>query len=508
MELYTAAGMKATEAAACGLGVSYEAMMQRAGQMAADLILRENNLVGRPCLVYCGRGNNGGDGYAAARRLLQCGVPAVAAAAGGPPKSAQALEMYRRALEAGVQVVDTEDPAVAELCRSAAVVVDALCGTGFSGELRPDVLQCCQQINQAPGRVYALDLPTGVCADDGRAAQGSVRAAVTVTFHGYKPGQLILPGRTCCGRVERADIGIPRQAEQPSAFFEYVERPYVQRRLPVRPQECNKGTFGRLLAVVGGASYMGAALLAAGAALRSGAGYVVLASTEKVCDILLPSVPECVMLHCPADEDGCISSRALPAILERAQASTAVLLGCGLGTGEGAAAVVRGLLQNSPVPVVLDADGINLAARDIEMLQKRRCKLILTPHPAEFARLLGRGTAEVLANRLELGQEFARRYDVTLLLKGSCTMVFTPDGVCRLADAGTPGLARAGSGDVLAGLIGGLAAQGFAPQDAAACGAWLHGRAGTLAAASRSVTAMLPRDVSASLSDAFLECGR
>jgi len=508
MLLYTAEDMKKTEAAANALGHSYADMMRLAGEGAADLLLSRFDLYGRTCVVFCGRGNNGGDGYVVANRLLQEGVKVTAVALGGAPTTPHALERYETAVQNGLAVLDWQQAQVKELCEQAALVVDAICGTGFSGQLRENALFCCSLINNSPCPVAALDLPTGVCADDGTVAEGSVGADLTVTFHGYKPGQLMLPGRTYCGQTVCVDIGIMSRADHPSETHLYVDKEYVISRIPPRPEECNKGTFGRLLAVLGSEQYMGAALLATDAALRSGAGYVQLVSTPKVCDTLLPSVPESIMTRCASDHLGAIDGQAAEMIRNQAEKATALLIGCGLGVTPGTAHILERLLGQCELPTVIDADGINLLAQNINILKKRRCKLVLTPHPAEFARLLGITVNEVLEKRLSLGRRFAEEYGVTLLLKGSCTTVFTPEGLCRYVDSGTPGLAKAGSGDVLAGLIGGLLAQGLAPADAAACGAWLHGRAASIAAKRRSVSAMLPRDVISCLGSAFLECGR
>ncbi|MBR5559681.1 MAG: NAD(P)H-hydrate dehydratase [Oscillospiraceae bacterium] len=508
MLLYTAADMKNTEAAADARGHSYAEMMRLAGEGAAEVILSRFELKGKSCVVFCGRGNNGGDGYVAASRLLQKDVLVTAVSLGGEPTSEHALQQYRKAVKNGLYVLDYRDKRVEKLCERAELVVDAICGTGFSGSLREQAAVCCDLINNVSCPVVALDLPTGVCSDDGTVADGSVGADLTVTFHGGKPGQFTLPGRTHCGEVVCVDIGIAEAADAPSEEHIHVDKEYVVSRIPSRPEECNKGTFGRLLAVLGSEQYMGAALLATEAALRCGTGYVQLASTAKVCDILLPSVPESIMTRCPADHLGAIDGQAAEIILKQAEKATAVLVGCGLGVTPGTAHLLERLLQNYELPMVIDADGINLLAKNIDMLKKRLCDVILTPHPAEFARLLGVSTKQVLAERLRLGRSFATEYGVTLLLKGSCTMVFSPDGTVRYVDSGTPGLAKAGSGDVLAGLIGGLLAQGLAPADAAACGGWLHGRAGSIAAQQHSVTAVLPRDVVTHLCDAFLECGR
>jgi len=508
MPLFTAADMKKTEAAANARGHSYADMMRMAGEGAADVLLSRYDLAGKSCVVFCGRGNNGGDGYVAASRLLQKNVLVTAVSLGGEPTSEHALQQYRKAVKNGLYVLDYRDNRVERLCERAELVIDAICGTGFSGSLREDAAACCRMINHTPGRVVAFDMPTGVSADDGTVAEGSVCADLTITFHGKKPGQLILPGRTHCGELVRVDIGIDAEDNCYSEGHLLVEKDFVRIGLPARPAECNKGNFGRLLAVLGSEQYMGAALLATDAALRCGTGYVQLASTTKVCDTLLPSVPESIMTRCPADHLGAIDGQAAELILKQAEKATAVLVGCGLGVTPGTAHLLERLLQNCELPMVIDADGINLLAQNIDMLKKRRGNVILTPHPAEFARMLGVPTEQVLAERLRLGRSFAAEYEVTLLLKGSCTMIFSPDGEVWYTESGTPGLAKAGSGDVLAGVIGSLLAQGLPSVNAASFGSWLHGRAGSIAAQHHSVTAMLPRDVVTHLCDAFLECGR
>ncbi len=510
MRIYNTQNMKQVEAAADSMGHSYRTMMLMAGRAVARCIIKERRF-GNPktCAVFCGAGNNGGDGYVVAQYLAQRGWKVVAIFAGKPSADDLCAEMYAGARAAGVRMLPHDYIGLEDLCKNAAVLVDAMVGTGFSGELRGAVADCVAVINAAPGRVYAVDLPTGVSADNGKAACGAVRADVTLTFDCKKPGHFIAPGRNLCGRVMVQDIGIPTAARTKVMRHNfYVGKKFVAHKIKPRPKDCHKGDFGKLLAVVGSGKYMGAALLCVQGALRSGVGYVTMASPKEVCKILLPSAPECIMMPCSATREQELSEQAAEKVIERAKMSTAVVIGCGIGTGKGAERAIEGIIKNSTSAVLIDADGLNLLAKNMDWLSDCACQLVLTPHPAEFARLLGCSVDEVLADSYNLGRDFARHHGLTLLLKGAVTLVFSPDGVCRYVDCGNPGMAKAGSGDVLAGVIGALLAQGMRPFDAAACGGWLHGRAGSIAAQKYSTTAMLPRELASGLGDVFLSIDR
>ncbi len=509
MRIYSTANMKKAEELADNAGHSYRKMMLMAGHGVAKFIDHAHRFdKPKTCVVFCGRGNNGGDGYVIAEYLHKHGWRVAAVSVGDPPMRGLPAEMHKRCIKAGVTVVPCEYERLQTLCGVATVLVDAIVGTGFSGELHALTAQCTHVINNSRARVYAVDLPTGVSADDGTAAKGSVTADVTLTFDSKKPAHFIVSGRRCCGQVVVLDIGIPSfvRASIKREHF-YVTKRLIERKIPPRPLDCHKGDFGKLLTVVGSGRYMGAALLAVQGALRSGVGYVTLAAPKEVCKTLLTSVPECIMLGCDATRELDLSKTATHQILERAKGSTAILIGCGLGTGSGAEHVTEQLLLNVNAPMVIDADGLNLLSQNIKLLDNRRCEVVLTPHMAEFARLINRDINYVVEHSYELGWEFARRYRVTLLLKGAVTMVFSPKGVCRYVDSGSPGMAKAGSGDVLAGIIGGLLAGGLTTFDAAACGAWLHGRAGSLAAKKYSTTAMLPHEIPIMLGQVFLELG-
>ena len=280
----------------------------------------------------------------------------------------------------------------------------------------------------------------------------------------------------------------------------------VWQALPPRPPQSHKGTFGRVLIAAGSARYRGAAALCCEGALRAGAGIVTLASVEPVLALTLARTPECTLLPCTPDEAGGISAQNLPALLETLAACTALVLGPGLGSAAGA--LGAGLLEAARCPVVLDADGLNAAASGAFPLKTRGGPLILTPHPGEMARLCGLTPAQVNADRPALAARMAREWGCILVLKGHATLVAAPDGALWVNTTGNPGLARGGSGDVLAGMIGGLCAAGLPALEAAKCGVWLHGAAADRAAAQRGQWGMLPSDLPAALGELFAENGR
>lgn len=280
----------------------------------------------------------------------------------------------------------------------------------------------------------------------------------------------------------------------------------VWQSLAPRPPQSHKGTFGRVLIAAGSARYRGAAALCCEGALRAGAGIVTLASVEPVLALTLARTPECTLLPCTPDEAGGISAQNLPALLETLAACTALVLGPGLGGAAGA--LGAGLLEAARCPVVLDADGLNAAASGAFPLKTGGGPLILTPHPGEMARLCGLTPTQVNADRPALAARMAREWGCILVLKGHATLVAAPGGALWVNTTGNPGLARGGSGDVLAGMIGGLCAAGLPALEAAKCGVWLHGAAADRAAAHRGQWGMLPSDLPAALGELFAENGR
>lgn len=284
-------------------------------------------------------------------------------------------------------------------------------------------------------------------------------------------------------------------------------REYVAAHLPPRAEDSHKGTYGTLFTVCGSYGMAGAALLCARGALRSGVGLLRAAVPQSVYPLLVDAIPEAVF--CPAaDQNGCFSAAAVPALTEAMTTADAVVLGCGIGRGEEQTAVVRHILAHSTVPVILDADGINAVTPHILVEEARSAPLILTPHPGEMARLFGISTAAVQADRLRVAQTLARDTGAVVVLKGHRTVIAAPDGEAAINPTGNPGMATGGSGDVLAGIIGSLVAQGLLPYAAAVCGTYLHGAAGDAAAEKHSQRGMLPTDLIEELGSLFLQFER
>ncbi len=510
MKLVSAAQMKEIERRSDAMGVTYYDLMLAAGVGAADYIDRCVDVRGRNCLLFCGRGNNGGDGIVAARRLRQLGAAVAVVLTDGPPASAEGQSMYTAALGEAIPIGEwkgQEDNA-RELAQRADLIVDAVYGTGFSGLLSKKHKEIFKLINEATCAVFALDLPSGAQSDSACADPDGVQADFTITFHARKPAHLAYPAVERCGKIEVLDIGIPEGAEelfQPTHLV--TTQAQVQALLPQRLANSHKGSYGRLLNLSGCAAYMGAPALSTLAAMRSGVGIVTLASTGEVCRTVLPLAPESVLLPLPPNPTGGVAQTALPLLLERAAASNTVLAGCGLSLTTDTIALIKGLICECPVPLVLDADGINAIEGCIDILAEAKSEVLLTPHIGELARLAGVSQNEAELARGEIAADLACKYNVTLLVKGPVTTIHTPDGRTHYNTTGNPGLAKAGSGDVLAGLVAGLAAQGLTVSEAAVAGAWLHGAAADLAAEGFSMPAMLARDVIGCIGGVFARMG-
>ena len=503
MKVLTGAQMKAAENGAVLQGDSYFALMERAGLGAAAAVEKLIPMEGRSCLLFCGRGNNGGDGFIAAVRFKELGAKVAVVLTDGYPATKEAKAAFDRVVEADLPVAlySGNEEKIRQLCGHTDVIVDAVYGTGFRLPLDELHREICGLINGSICAVVALDLPTGVCADTAQVDEGAVQADFTVVFHACKPAHLSDPALPFCGRLLPVDIGIPEDLPlEEGPLHRLTDRAFVADHFPPRPRESHKGNFGHLLCVVGSDQYLGAAALACEAAARGGAGYVQIASTPQVCRFVVQRVPGCICLPLEGSREEQLA--ALDQALERC---SAVLAGCGLGDTPQTAQLTAHILQKSQVPVVLDADSLNAAARSPEMLRDCGCEMILTPHLGEMGRLLQMETRELAQNRLPLASAFARQYQVNLLLKGPATTVHTPGGDVFYNPTGTPGMARAGSGDILAGLLGAFAARWFPLAEAGACAAWIHGRAGELAEERCSAEAMLPTDILDAVGGVFRE---
>lgn len=492
--LYEAAEMRAVDAWAIeDRGVPSLDLMERAGTGLARATAR---VAGEgPVRVVVGSGNNGGDGLVAARLLREEGREVHVLAVGDLGDLGGDPEANLNALPGAAP-----EPFATGVLGGSGVVVDAVLGTGFSGEPREPAAEAIAAMNAQDAPVVACDVPSGVHATTGEVRGQAIRATITATFHGPKVGLYLAPGASHAGEVEIIDIGMPRAAPAPAAGGLISER--VLALYPRRQREGSKFSSGAVVVAGGARGLTGAPTMAALAAQRAGAGYVqvvVPASAEGVIGLRLLEA----MTHGLTEEDGHHTPGGVERLLETAERAGAVVLGPGLGRTEGAAAFARNAARAVGVPLLIDADGLNAHAGALEDLRERSAPTVLTPHEAELGRLLERATDNVAAHRLASVREAAERSGCVVLLKGHDTMIASPGGPVAISSGATPALATAGTGDVLSGAIGALLAKGLGPFEAAALGTFAHTRAGLAAAAVHGADHVVAGDVIEGLPTGF-----
>ena len=473
--LYDAAGMGAADRWAIqDQGVPSLELMEAAGRALAEVTA--DFAAPGPIRVVCGKGNNGGDGLVAARHLVESGYEVEALMLWDPETLSPDAQVNFRLLE-GVEVLEG-DGALGRLPGSGAII-DAVLGTGFEGAPRSPVSEAIEAINGSGCPVVACDIPSGTNASTGEAGL-AVRAGRTVTFHGLKLGHVVSPAKHLCGEVTVAEIGIPKGA--PTGDAGGIITSAVLGLLPLRGQSSTKFTSGRVSIVGGSRGLTGAVCLAAEAAIRSGAGYATAAVPADLEQTLEVKLTETMTLGCGSD-GGHLGISALEQVASHVENAAAVVLGSGLGRESGAGEFLRTLLPRIKAPTVIDADGLGGLDGRLELVRQRDGTTVMTPHEGEMGRLLGRTSDEVAASRLESALTLSRETGAVAVLKGDDTIVTDGERVAvnRLP---APGLATAGTGDVLAGACGALLARGLEPFEAACAAVHAHTRAGRLAAAS------------------------
>lgn len=501
MKVLNCAQSKELERAAVRAGTQYLDLMENAGAAAVRFLRKKFSLTGKRMVILCGKGNNGGDGFVAARHLSELGAKVIVVIVEGMPATEIAQDMYSRLNSTAAKVVSYyQDPElIRPMLASADFILDAIYGTGFHGTVPENLFPLFAAVAQSDATVVALDIPSGAVCDTGSVDGKCMEADYTVSFSTLKVGHLLQPALSYCGQVVVVPIGIDAGLIGcQTASLEVTELSEVKARFQPRDPESNKGDYGRLLAVCGSEGMAGAAVLSGSAALRCGAGIVESAVPRSIYPIAAAGMTEAVFtLYDESDYE-----EKLPVALRRA---SACLIGCGLGTGQAAQEILNLVLKNTKVPLVIDADGINLLAQNIHRLDEVHVPVILTPHPGEMARLMETTAADVQKHRLDYARQFAREHHVVLVLKGAGTIIAEPGGMAHLNMTGNAGMAKGGSGDVLAGMTAAFLAQGMAPAQAAVAAAYLHGMAGNLCAQRNSKTAMLPTDMVAVLPQVFLE---
>ena len=521
MRLSTAAQMKEMDRRGIEeKGIPSPVLMERAARHVAEeavrFLERENGSCGRRpyrAAVFCGPGNNGGDGAAAARFLAERGLETRAFLVGSREKmTADTRLMEERLAQAGLALEDWQTEEQKAWCACADLILDALLGVGLRGEVRPGVKETILWLDSLDKPVLAVDIASGIHSDTGEVMGAALHAAVTVTFTLPKFGHLEGQGGYYTGELKTADIGIPEDVveqvlaekddEGKAPVFEACDGACAGRLLPRRRPDGHKGTFGRVSITGGSIGLTGAPVLASRGAARCGSGLIFLGVPESIYPVTAASCLE-VMPSPLSDQNGRISSRAFFQILERLNSCDAGLIGPGLGRSQELSLLVCKLLEQTAVPLVLDADGLYAVKDRKELLRQRQEKglvTILTPHEGEFAYLGG----DLSLGRRRAALRFAERYGCILALKGPATVTASPDGRVYINTTGNNGMAKGGSGDVLAGMVLSFLGQGMEPVEAAALAVYLHGLAGDLCRDRLGEYGMLPGDLAEEIPAAIL----
>ncbi len=539
MKLVTVAEMRAIEQEADANGLSYAKMMENAGYGLAKEILQlayAESEEDREILALVGPGNNGGDALVALTHLAADGWRARAYLVKRKAEDDELVERFRK--KDGEVLFAEKDPDYTRLTsfiETADVIVDGVLGTGIKLPLKPEVAGVLDAANRAisslawPPHVVAVDCPSGIDCDTGEAAPEVIPASLTVCMAAVKHGLLKLPAFELAGELRVVEIGLTDEIKSWKEIKHFAaDAEIVEDILPARPADAHKGTFGALLVAAGSIGYTGAALLAGKSAYRAGAGLVQMAVPGAIHTALAGHFIEATWILLPT-EKGVIAEHAAEVLLKNLERATALLLGPGLGNEESTGKFIENLLTGSgsakkptaPMgfvrndgpkqdleksavlpPLVVDADGLRHLAKIRDWAKLLPAESILTPHPGEMAALTGLKKDDIQADRLKIALKYAAAWGHVVVLKGAFTVIAAPDGRATVIPVATPALARAGTGDVLAGLIGGLLAQGVPAYEAAAAGAWIHAQAGLFAAEKVGAEAsVLAGDVMDSIGD-------
>ncbi len=460
-------------------------LMENAGRGSAEFILSE---FGAQCskgtAVLCGPGNNGGDGFVIARHLFQHGVRVrIFCLAPIEKFKGDALANYVIARNLHIPfseiLSDHDARGLEDILGSYGLIVDAIFGTGLSRAVSGRFALAIEAANNSSPPIVSIDIPSGISGQTGHVLGCAIRAAATCTMALPKVGLVTSPGFEFTGRLHIVEIGIPGQAVKAAGIPSFlITKEYAASILPERPLSGHKGTFGHLLIVSGSRGKTGAAALCAFGALRSGVGLTTLAIPEGSQPVMAEKLTEAMTLPIPQNEQGSLSRKALPLLLEEMSGKKALAVGPGAGVDEEAQETLRSLVLESTVPVVADADALTAISKRAADLQKSKAPILLTPHPGEMARLLHCSTKDVQADRVKAACDLAAETGATVLLKGARTVIAGPDGKYAINPTGNPGMGCGGMGDVLTGVVGGLVAQGCPAFESACLGTYAHGLAG------------------------------
>lgn len=498
MKVLSVAQMKSVERNAVNLGVSYIELMENAGTGCAEKIVRKYFVINKSVVILCGNGNNGGDGLVIARKLHEKGANVTVILCQSFPATKESSHMYQMLEHLDVDILDSESDYSLSMfkIKQADYLIDTVFGTGFHGALEGRTKQLIERANHSFGKRISVDIPSGICGDTGASEGSYFNAELTLVLGAYKKAHMLEESADKCGELDLVDIGIPNEAFSGMDLeVTDLSLEMIKKLLPERNPDSHKGDYGKLLNIAGSVGMGGAALMCTKAALRCGAGIVTLATPRSVVQGCFSQIMEAVTLPLRESEKGTIGDKNIDLLEERIKASTACVIGCGLGQGDDISKTVHELVRWSKTPLILDADGINAMASDINIVQTAKCEMVLTPHPGEMARLTGQSIAQIESNRVKTAHDFAKEYQVIVVLKGHETIIATPEGELYRNTTGNAGMAKGGSGDVLSGMIGSFAAQKIPLKDAVLAAVYLHGMAGDRCAEKYSQYGMKAGDI-------------
>lgn len=496
MKILTKKQMINAEQSSVLYGVSLSCLMQNAGFALFDVIKKYayENMI-HECLLIVGSGNNGGDGLVCANHLLKAGItPTVMLVS--DIKTDLAKDAFS-ALDPKIRVIKYTDVLPSNIIENAKIIVDCVFGTGFHGEFQDKIKKLFSLVEKSSAYKIACDLPSGVDCENGYAADSTVHYNKTVSFHAAKLGCLLSPAKEFCGEINVCDINIPTQADN-SFKTKIFDSALAKSSLPSRPDNSHKGTFGKVSLLVGSDKYIGAAILSANAALRSGVGLVHVMSTRNVVNSIAPVIPEAIFTPLTEAPCGVISNMNVELILKETEKSSVLLIGCGIQKTPETIALTAELVKNYKGTIILDADGINCICENIDVLRNTEANVVLTPHPAELARLIGKNTDETISDRINYVVNFCNEFGTAMISKSRESFVY--DGnEAYIISKGNSALSKGGSGDMLAGICASLIAQGGKTAKALALASYILGECAETLSRSMSKRGIIARDILNSL---------
>lgn len=483
-------------------------LMENAGRSVAEAIERHYGSVqGKSVLIVSGKGNNGGDGFVVARHLLNRGgiltVLLVGASSrnltGDPRTNFEILKQFP------LKIIELKSSSKLSSLPKSDIIVDALFGTGFSGEVKKPYQQVIEYINETSARKVSIDVPSGVDATTGIVHNVAVKADLTVTLASKKIGVLMGKGRSHAGKLEVGDISFPKNIFQKMKIKTFeVQHDDVKKVLPKRALDVHKYKVGKVFILAGSRGYTGAAAMSAESALRAGAGMVILGCPHSVYPILAKKLTEVIVVPLEETANGAVSVKAWETIQKHLDWAEIVVVGPGLSRDNETQNIIWKICESVDKKLVIDADGLNALAEKISILKKRKSReIILTPHIGEFSRLTGMESEDIEQNRVEIAKKFAVSNNVTLVLKGAPTITATAEGNVYINSTGNAGMATAGVGDVLTGILAGLWGQGMSQNETAYAGVFVHGKAGDVAKEKFGEKSLLATDILHCLSEAI-----